>query len=500
MISSVETLSPASPDTTRAIDGTARLSGRLVAALRPLALIGLTAGAITTRADPDLWGHLRFGLDTLAAGSVATADRYSFTTDRPWINHEWLSEAITAAVYRTGGVAGLMAFKALLAVSIFALIWQALRGVHSTWRWTGLAIAAWGMLPLVSTLRPQLWTGLLIVALCRVLASSSSRAPWWLPPIFAIWANLHGGWIVGGGLVAVWTAAAWVERSPRRWTLLAAGTASLAATMVNPYGWHLLEFLAHTVRFGRDHITEWQPVWDGGTPMVWLWALPAALIALTWWRVGRPSLVTLCALAALATAGARVGRLEPLFALAAVVLLSRQWPRAEATASPARRDARIVLDACAVAIIVGVALRVQIVPHCITTAGTPAPDTVAGESLRPVRGRLVTSFNWGEYAIWHFGPALQVSIDGRRETLYSERTVAEQLGIMFGEPIGIAALARMAPDYVWLPNTSDVADGWLRQHGYRVDVRTAQSFVAVRNDLPPLATWHGTATGCFPGP
>ena len=45
-----------------------------------------------SRADPDLWGHVRFGGDIAAAGGVVSADPYSFTSDIPWTNHEWLSE------------------------------------------------------------------------------------------------------------------------------------------------------------------------------------------------------------------------------------------------------------------------------------------------------------------------------------------------------------------------------------------------------------------------
>ena len=33
---------------------------------------------IPTEADPDLWGHLRFGLDTLSTGLIVRADIYSY--------------------------------------------------------------------------------------------------------------------------------------------------------------------------------------------------------------------------------------------------------------------------------------------------------------------------------------------------------------------------------------------------------------------------------------
>src|SRR6185503_2745442 len=107
--------------------------------------------------------------------------------------------------------------------------------------------------------------------------------------------------------------------------------------------------------------------------------------------------------------------------------------------------------------------------------------------------------DFGEYALWHFGPALRVSIDGRRETLYSSATTEEQHAIVRGEERGLRALERITPEYVWLPSTSTTPAEWLTNHGYRLDVRTEQSSVAVRADLPPLAAWAGITSGCFPG-
>lgn len=494
------TLSLDSATTAPSLRVSARARDVATALLRPLACVGFAAGIITTRADPDLWGHIRFGLDILNSGHVAaTVDPYTFTQGRPFLYHEWLGGTVMAAAYRAGGVAGLVILKACLVAAIVGTVWHTLKRIRFGWRWAGLVVVAWGTLPLVSTLRPQLWTALLIPIVCRVLLSRSARLVWVLPPLFALWANLHGGWIVGGGLVALWTGAAFVQRTTARWHLLAVGALSLVATLLNPYGWNLWVFLAETIRLGRDHIAEWQPVWTGGASMLVLWGGALALLLVSLRRFGRPTPVVLCALAGLALAGARVSRLEPLFALATVMLLAPQWPTAGSN-EVRQPTLRALLDAGAVIATIGVALGVQVLPHCITSAYTTAPDTAAAESLRTARGRLVTSFNWGEYVIWHFGPALKVSIDGRRETLYSDRTVTEQLGIEFNDPAGIAALARITPDYVWLPVGARAAADWLHQHGYREDVRTAQSFIAVRDDLPPLQAWRGSPTSCFPGP
>ena len=35
---------------------------------------------------------------------------------------------------------------------------------------------------------------------------------------------------------------------------------------------------------------------------------------------------------------------------------------------------------------------------------------------------VAVHFNWGEYVLWHAGPRVKVSMDGRRETVYSDAT------------------------------------------------------------------------------
>jgi hypothetical protein len=136
---------------------------------------------------------------------------------------------------------------------------------------------------------------------------------------------------------------------------------------------------------------------------------------------------------------------------------------------------------------------------CIALQRTFDLDTVAAEALRGRSGRLVTFFDWGEYALWQFGPALQVSIDGRREAIYREATLRAQQEIAEGTPLGLKTLEQMQADYVWLPAWSPVRT-WLQSHGYRMDIVSDRSFVATRSDHPPLQEWRGQSSGCFPGP
>jgi hypothetical protein len=474
-----------------------------VVALRPAAWILAAAGIFKTHADPDLWGHVRFGLDIARDRVLPRVDPYSFTQDVPWVNHEWLSELAMGAAFAAGGPAGLFVLKVLLVGATFVLLAGAVRHVPDHVRWPALALAIWGVLPLTTTIRPQLWTLLLVAGLCRIL-TGPPKYLLLLPPIFALWANVHGGWIVGIGVLFVWSVALAFEEGnnrPSLGTLAGVALASLVATLVNPYGWGLWEFLAATVRLSRVDISEWQPIWRDSlvTQFQWLTAL-AFIGAAARWLI-RPHPATLGVLALLAFTSLRVNRLVPLFIVAAVILVGRRTaPRTDDAEVP---RARTVIDLTAVAVATLLAVWVGAIPRCIATTGTWTPDPAAAQALRASRaeGRLITWFEWGEYAIWHLSPALKVSIDGRRETVYSEQTLREQLAIALGRPEGFAALERLAPEYVWLPaERSRPTAEWLTGHGYRLDVETERSFVAVRDDLPTVTPLPTGDLWCFPGP
>src|SRR5262249_49999779 len=152
-----------------------------------------------TPADNDLWGHLRFGLDILESGRIARADPYSYlTVGRVWVNHEWLAEVIFAAAYNLAGPPGLVVLKVVLGLAVVLLAYGSL-GCQGVGRLGAALIVTYLMLPLVPwmiVVRPQLFTYLSFVLVLRWMElAERGRSPWqWgLIPLFAAWANLHGG-------------------------------------------------------------------------------------------------------------------------------------------------------------------------------------------------------------------------------------------------------------------------------------------------------------------
>jgi hypothetical protein len=482
--------------------------GRVAQPLRWVAagaFVLLFALATKTNADPDLWGFLRVGLDMVHTRALPALDPYSFTQDRPWINHEWLSQVALGLAYTAGGVAGLALLKGILTVSILLPVWWALRGADPVARMITLAIVVIGTAPSTATLRPQLWSMLCLVVLCRALASNRRSAKRWLPLLFAAWANLHGGWIVGLGVLGLWAAADVLSerRGVIEWAAIVC--ASVAATLATPYGAALWRFIADTVQFTRN-LGDWQPLWTART-MNWL-PCAVAFVAAIWatlqphrhrWHIAG-------VLALLAYSSLRVWRIGPLFVVATAVLIgpliAARWPgRAARVQPPSAANDRAAAAVLCLAMIAGAAWVASTSLRCIEVTGTWVPPADAVRLLASARpGRIVTFFDWGEYVLWHLGPRLRVSMDGRRETVYSDAPLAEHDAILAGVPAGFRTLDAWRPEYVWLPARSKATKGWLAGHGYRIELDSPESFVAVRGDLPALerAPVMASSPRCFP--
>ena len=165
------------------------------------ALLIVLAFVTMTRADPDLWGHVRFGGDIIDNATIRVPETYSFTSDRPWINHEWLAEVVRAAAYRAAGAAGLVLLKLLAVAVSLSCIWRIAISDGAGLRASALltAVALCGILPRTQQVRPQLFSVVCFSVLLLLLRRADKRPAvlWLAPGLFAFWANCHGGWLVG---------------------------------------------------------------------------------------------------------------------------------------------------------------------------------------------------------------------------------------------------------------------------------------------------------------
>ncbi len=443
----------------------------------------LLAAVTYTSTDPDLWGNVRFGLDILRDGNIPHTDAYSFTTDREWVNHEWLAEVLIGNAFRAGGTVGLILLKVAAVGSMLLLLWLTLRreGIYSPIV-RDAAVALTIVLTFEQTryVRPQLFSlvAFTIVLTCLIRARRGDQ--YWLlplPPLFAVWANLHGGWLVGGGIFALWTAVTAFAGNRRHalWCTVIGG-ASLAATLLNPYGLELLTLLRDSVGVERADIVEWQPVyvlgWQSWVP--WLVTAVVGLIGIMVRDRERRGPERIACLIALAVMSIMVARLQAFFALGVLFLVgpavTRAYQAARAIAvTPVERPSSRVMATVALAITAAALIiaTTNLTHLRIDPRWTPEPGAVSFLNAQPAGRRVLIWFDWGGYALWHLAPRMRISMDGRRETVYSPDLQDRHLRFYFDAPGGSSLPTDLAADYVWIPRTLPAvqrlgADGWRR--------------------------------------
>jgi hypothetical protein len=465
-------------------------------------LIGLGFAALLwlfitqTLADPDLWGHLRFGLDMLGTGAVRIADTYSFTSDRAWVNHEWLTEVVMAAAYTCCGVPGLNVLK-LAAIGVVAgLLWLVGRQEGGP-AWSRNLLAGLTVLATytrMQVIRPQLFALALfacVLFLMRVVDRGRLNALWGLPACMVCWVNLHGSWIVGLAALGAWIAVRAVTERRHRTPLVIAGLASLAATLVNPYGIGLWRFIFETVRFERLDITEWQPLLALPPLILAVEAiLPALAVASIVRTRGRVPLPYVAVSVVLWTAAFRVGRVDAFAQLGLAMLLAGPMLRGLASVSERLRAPfwRVPLRAGPLAACVATIATLAGVWQMreIRVAGAWVPDHQAAVYIREhlANSQMLTWFNWGEYAIWQLRRAgVRVSMDGRRETVYGAEVLARHWSFYRGEPDALDYPNDIGAEIIWLPKDLPVV-AHLRSRGWNVAFETPRSIVFAGRSVP----------------
>ena len=162
--------------------------------------------------DPDLWWHLRDAQYLVANLRLPRIDTYTHTTPGlQWINHEWLSELLYYGAYRAFDLQGVyILFAAGLATLAVIIFWLCMKE-HGDPLVSAVAALSGILLQTVGYgSRTQTFGWLCFAAMFAVMLRfrAARRAPLWLlPPIFCFWINLHGSWVFGGMVYAMFIAA-----------------------------------------------------------------------------------------------------------------------------------------------------------------------------------------------------------------------------------------------------------------------------------------------------
>jgi hypothetical protein len=377
-------------------------------------------------ADGDTGWHIRTGDYILDHRAIPRTDLFSFSKPAaPWFAWEWGADVIFALLVRAGGLKALVLFSGALIALFLLLVFR-----------LSLARGANPFLALLLTLlvmnatsihflaRPHLFT-LVLLPLALFLAGVP-RWRWLLVPITIVWVNLHGGfvaWLVSLCLLAI---------GRRSLPLARLALASLAATFVNPFGYHLHLHIAAYLRstWIRDVVHEFQsPSFRSENMFQFEILLLAGLMAaasllarrqfdgcllILFWA--HQSLVSVRHVTIYAAVAA------PLIA----VELTHRWQALTATAPPSslagilNQMARDLLPefrrlslwpALALPVLFCLPLRW---PTDFPASRFPVAMVNRFAHLLPA-ARLLTVDQWADYLLYRFHPPLRVFVDGRSD-------------------------------------------------------------------------------------
>lgn len=243
--------------------------------------------------DADTYWQIVVGQSIIDHRALPYTDIYSFTKfGAPWISSSWLAQVLYAASYAVAGWAGPVILAALGTAAAFALLVHILFRYFSAVHAVIVAMAAVLVSAHHFVARPHLLVLPVMVAWVYglVKAGDARRAPsFWLLPLITLWANLHGGFVLGLALIAPFALdALWnADTSQRvsgalRWA--AFGVCALVASWITPYGWNSLLAARQILDLGAAMplIAEWQPA-DFSSLGVFEICLLTAL-ALVLWR------------------------------------------------------------------------------------------------------------------------------------------------------------------------------------------------------------------------
>ena len=450
--------------------------------------------------DPDSYWHVATGQRIAASLSLPVADPFSHTAfGQEWILFEWLSQIVFSAAYALGGWNGvaILSFASATA-AICVLARHLLRSLSSTHVLVICLLAATLSLPSVLA-RPHvlawpimvLWTATLVRAV-----DTGERPPLWLLPLATVWANMHGSFMLGLGLMGVLALeaalAGWRARdgfaAARSWAAFCV-LAGLA-TLLTPQGLgnvlHILSVQLQPVQMAA--IDAWQPVnFQKFQPLgVWL-AVFIAVAFSVGLKLPPLRIAALLLLVFLALRHARhvelVGFLAPLFlARGLAEALAARGALGSASPFPARAVAGVGV-ACLLAVL-GTAAFTRFQPaREITPSAALAAFGPAGPP-----GKVLNDYDFGGYLIAKGVPTF---IDGRSD-LFGDPFLAGYIkGVMVPEKPETLAAYLEEHEIAWtlLPPARravkllDELPGWQRLYGDDVAVVHVRTSPAATGSL-----------------
>ena len=447
-----------------------------------VALLGMlvfTPLSVRLLGDAGIGWHIRTGQQILVTHSIPRGDSFSSTmTGKPWFAWEWLYDLVVGQLEASLGLNGVVWLTAVTIATVFAWMFRLLmvRGANIFVALV-LVLLALSASSIHFLARPHVLSWLFTLAWFWIHDSSeravfigpvSGKTPeklrrmWLLPLLMLVWVNVHGGFLVGFVLLgAFFLAAGWswlrVEEGSLQEvlqknaattslkTLSAVGLLSVAASLVNPFGWklygHIYSYLSN--RFLMDHVEEFQsPNFHGVAQKCFLALLLITVGVLA--SKGRELRLSE-GLTVLFTvyAGLYASRNIPVSSILLVMIVAPMVPAKLGQGFLQRMFAVEAGQRGHVWPVLAIVLTLLITLNGGRVGSNQLMDAHFGSKRMPVdavnylaqhdvQGPVLSPDYWGGYLIYRLYPKEKVVVDDRHD-LYGEEFFKSYLKMMYGE-------------------------------------------------------------------
>ena len=377
----------------------------------------------------DLGWHLAAGDLIRKLGHIPFRDPWSFTSGgMQWFNLSWLWDVLASALFQYASFSGLLFFTvACGAVIVGYLASVCLRSGASAIAvcisvlFACLLYPAFASYPNIYLAASPNTATMLFSVIFYGECLKRTRRVLWLPAIMLLWANLHGGFLIGLFIIGLFGGLALLRLDWADFKLYSlAGAGCFLATFINPLGWHVYEGVACTLgNFAQANITEWFPYYRNIT-------LPGSI----------PGIIYILLFVALELRHRRICPLEArllswlflflglyqfrylaFFFLFSTVPLALQFDRL----LPKQPNSFAVEKTLLVAGLVAVCALPLVYMQRDRDVGLP--QMLSGQDVRYLEthfpdARLLNNWNYGGLLIFRARGAVPVFVDGRAATAY----------------------------------------------------------------------------------
>lgn len=429
------------------------LMGALLVALNAVIMLP------TFRLEPDTWWHLKLGQQILLTGHWLKADIYSFTAyGNPPLAFEWLGEVVLALAYKIGGLKGLHSLLYGLTSIILILVYYyaALRSRNSKAAFVGTIL----VIPLAAmcfTLRPQLlgYIFLLITLIClERYKQGLQKSLWILPPLFLIWVNTHGSFILGFCVLGLYWIAGLARfqagglamepwRPRQRIHLEMVFLLGCVTLPFTPFGGQAFIFPIEKALFfpqQSSHIQEWLPLnfsrWEPKVMLVLLLGFLLAQVALRMTHRVEELFLVLFTAYMTCVHTRFVILFAVVFAPLVAALLARYVPPYEP-----EKDKHIANAVLLVLIVLAIGRGIPSRKELATRITKDFP-VAAVQYLRhhSVPGPMYNDYGFGGYLLWALGPEHKIFIDGRGDFYEQAGVFSDYINVQDIHPDALAIL------------------------------------------------------------